>query len=105
LKGPVFREFTILNIDIVLSLDAVISVESVLNVYSFRINIVQNNISVPLVTSCKANHLKVLIYHFKAFFSVRSNIEASLEYFAGHEGDIQVYIRRSVGIFLSNTMC
>ena len=75
-----------------------------LKVYTFRIDIIKNNISVEFVTCSENGNFINFIYTFEHLFSVRSDIEPSLENAAGLHLDVQGDIRRTTGVFSPHTM-
>lgn len=54
------------------------SKESIGNIFPVRIQVVNNNIGIALVTRSKHNNLKILAKLFEALGSIRANIDSSL---------------------------
>ena len=101
LKTSVGKDSHILNIESFFSLHTIFSEQSVLNVFVFRIQIVQNNISVATVRGCENNDFIVLGELLQTLNSIRSNIDTSFNDFTMREFDGQNYITRHAGILIA----
>jgi len=53
-----------------------------LEILSLRIQVIQNDIRIPLMTCSKDKHLEKLIRKLQTFFSIGSDVESSIKNFA-----------------------
>ena len=82
-----------------------LSVYPVLDILVFRVDVVDNDICVPLMTGSKHNHFEVLVNQFQHLPRVWPDVESRLQDFSRHERDIKIHIRFPQRILLPHTMC
>lgn len=75
-----------------------------LNVFPLRIDVVEDHIRIPLVAGGEDHHLIVFIHQLKAFFCEGPYVKSRLKYFAGDQGDIQMYVWGPRWVLLSNAV-
>ena len=100
---PIGYDPQILNIYPLLSADAVISVQPILDKFPFRIEMVEDYISICFVTRSKHYHLVVLICLFKALDSIGPNINSGLNSFPIGESHVDDLVTRVV-FYVINAM-
>jgi hypothetical protein len=66
---------------------AVLSKETVMDVLILGIQIIEYNIGVAAVTSCKYNNFKVFAQILENFMSMGSNVDSCLDDFSSWEGN------------------
>lgn len=82
LELPVFEYSEVLYINVVGRFNAIIAVHAVLYQSPIRVNVVQDNIRVPLMARCENNDLKVFVDELEALASEGPDIEADLDLLA-----------------------
>ena len=78
-------------------------VESVFNVFVIWINVVQDCVSVDLVTCCEYYNLKVFVCFFETFHNIRSDVDTRINCLLVRKVDLKddVWI---LGFNIINTM-
>jgi len=71
---------------------------------SSGVDIVENGISVLLVTCREDGHLVMLVRSFEHLFAVGSDVEASFQHFARWSSDVEEDVRSALRTRLANTV-
>lgn len=79
LKITTFEDPQIFNVNVIVAFDAMVSVESMLDQLPLWIYIVEDGVCIPLVTCSEDDDFEIFVNHLKAFFSVGTDVEPSLQ--------------------------
>lgn len=104
LEIPIFEDPQILDVDPIFSWNALVSVQTVLDVFILRVDVINDNVSVILVTSCEYHDFEILVYHLQALLSERSDVEARSHFLTRLEDYAKLDIWRSVWVLFPLTV-
>lgn len=78
----------ILNVNVIRCFDAAVSIQSILEELVIGVDVVQDNICVPLVRGCEDNHLVVLVNFYQHLSGMRPNVETCAQNFTRLSFDV-----------------
>lgn len=104
LQVYVFDNSQVLDVNIISCFDTAIPIESMLEKFSSWVNIVKNDIGIPLVRCSEDHYLIVLVHLLEHFLAIRTYVETCVDNFARCCIDLKPDVWRLIRILLSHTV-